>query len=95
MEPSEAVALADNEKYNWGFDPQLLRNAIHWHQKITPYSGKSKEVIEACQKADWVDISKDHIRKGMSKAVIRKVEAAFPNLGFQNTLLRLTKDYEG
>ncbi|MFP3456240.1 hypothetical protein R0J89_08230 [Psychrobacter sp. SIMBA_152] len=95
LEPSEAVALADNEKYGWGFDPQLLRNAIHWHHKITPYSGKNEAVIEACRKADWVDISKGHIRKGMSKAVIKKVEAAFPNLGFQSTLLRLTKDYEG
>ena len=31
----------------------------------------------------------------MSKAAISEVEAAFPNLGFHDTLLRLAKDYGG
>jgi hypothetical protein len=31
----------------------------------------------------------------MSKAAVKEVEAAFPNLGFHNTLLRLAKDYGG
>jgi hypothetical protein len=35
------------------------------------------------------------LRKGISKAAIKEVEAAFPNLGFHDTLLRLTKDYGG
>ena len=55
LEPSEAVALADNEKYGWGLEPELLRNAIHWHHKIFPYSGPHQKVVEACRKADWID----------------------------------------
>lgn len=31
----------------------------------------------------------------MSKTAIREVEAAFPNLGFHDSLLRLAKDYGG
>lgn len=95
LEPSEAIALEDNEKYGWGLDAEALRGAIHWHHKLFPYKGPHEEVIEACRKADWIDASKGIIRKGLGKATIKQVEAAFPNSGFHNTLLRLTKDYGG
>lgn len=95
LEPSEAVALADNEKYGWGLDPDALRGAIHWHHKIFSYSGPHETVIEACRKADWIDASKGLIRKGLSRAQIAEVEAAFSNLGFHDTLLRLAKDLGG
>ncbi|WP_241908988.1 hypothetical protein [Vibrio sp. 10N.222.52.B12] len=52
-------------------------------------------MIEACRKADWVDATKGSARKGLSKEVIAEVEAAFPNLGFHDTLLRLAKGYGG
>jgi hypothetical protein len=73
----------------------LLRDAIHWHHKIFPYTGQHRDIIEACRKADWIDASKGTLRKGVSKAAIKEVEAAFPNLGFHDTLLRLAKDYGG
>ena len=95
LEPSEAVAMADNEKYGLGLDPSLLREAIHWHHKIFPYIGPCGKVIEACRKADWIDASKGMLRKGMRRELIQKVETAFPNLGFHETLLRLAKDYGG
>lgn len=95
LEPSELRALADNEKYGWGFDSEALRGAIHWHHKILPYRGPNERVIEACRKADWVDASKGIVRKGLSKRDIKRVEAEFQNLGFHKTLLRLTKDYGG
>ncbi|WP_263600891.1 hypothetical protein [Microbulbifer agarilyticus] len=28
LEPSEAVALADNEKYGWGLAPEALRGLL-------------------------------------------------------------------
>ena len=95
LEPSEAMAIADNEKLGLGLDPDLLSGAIHWHHKIFPYTGQDRELIEACRKADWIDASKGMLRKGMSKAAIREVEAAFPNAGFHNSLIRLAKDYGG
>ena len=95
LEPSEAEALADNEKYQWGLDPEALRGAIHWHHKITAYSGPHQEVVEACRKADWIDASMGSIKKGLSRAAINEVEASFPNEGFHKTLLRLAKDYGG
>lgn len=95
LEPSEALVLADNEKFEWGLDPDILRGGIHWHHKIFSYNGPHKEIIEACRKADWIDASKGIIRKGLSKSTIKKVEAEYPNLGFHDTLLRLAKDYGG
>ncbi|MEM9808581.1 MAG: phosphohydrolase [Cyanobacteria bacterium P01_D01_bin.56] len=95
LEPSEALALADNEKYRWQLNPKILYGAIHWHHKISPYTGPHQSVIEACRKADWIDATKGMLRKGMSRDAIAKVEATFPNLGFHDTLLRLAKDYGG
>ena len=80
-------------KLGLGLDPDLLRGAIHWQHKIRPYTGPHREVIEACRKADWIDASKGMLRKGMSQSQIRRVEAAFPNFGFHESLPRLAKDY--
>ena len=95
LEPSEAVCLADNARLGWGFDPDLLRGIIHWHHKVFPYRGPNEAIIEACRKAAWIDASIGWLRKGMPRSAIRDVEAAFPNLGFHATLLRLTKDLGG
>jgi hypothetical protein len=95
LEPSEAVALSDNERFGWGLDPEALRGAIHWHHKVFRYRGPHERVIEACRKADWIDASMGIVRKGMSRAAVAQVEAAFPNEGFHATLLRLAKDYGG
>jgi|GEM_PF-229555 len=95
LEPSEALALADNQRHGWGLDPTVLAGAIHWHHKLTPYRGPHQEVIEACRKADWIDASQGLLRKGLARSDIRAVEAAFPNLGFHATLLRLAKDHGG
>lgn len=95
LEPSEAVALEDNEKYGWGLDPDALCGAIHWHHKVFRYKGQHQEVIEACRRADWIDATKGWIRKGMSRSAIVEVESSFPNCGFHKTLVRLAKEYGG
>ena len=95
LEPSEAVALADNERFGWGLDHEVLRGIIHWHHKILPYRGPHAAVIESCRKADWIVASMGWLRKGMPRRAIRAVEAAFPNEGFHAALVRLAKDLGG
>lgn len=95
LEPSETLAMEDNQKLGLGLDPDLLRGAIHWHHKVFPYTGPNKEIIEACRKADWIDASKGILRKGISRSAIKEVEKAFPILGFHGALMRLAKDYGG
>lgn len=53
------------------------------------------ELLRPVEKADWIDASKGLIKKGISKEMITAVEAAYPNHGFHDTLLRLAKDYGG
>ena len=95
LEPSEAIAIRDNEQHGWGLDPNALRGAIHWHHKIWRYRGPHEDVIEACRKADWIDATLGWLRKGMSRRNITLVEKAFPNCGFHASLLRLAKEYGG
>jgi hypothetical protein len=95
LEPSEAVALEDNQKYGWGLDPDALRGAIHWHHKVFRYRGDHQELIEACRKADWIDATKGWVRNGLSRSAIAKVESAFPNCGFHQSLMRLAREYGG
>jgi hypothetical protein len=95
LEPSEAVALHDNDKYGWGLDPNALRGAIHWHHKVFTYKGLHADVIEACRKADWIDATQGWCRKGIPRSAIAKVESTFPNCGFHKSLLRLAREYGG
>ena len=95
LQPSEELALADNRKHDWGLDPMALRGAIHWHHKISRYTGDHQEVIEACRKADWIDASMGRLRKGLTRENIAKVQSAFPNLGFHKSLIRLARDNGG
>ena len=95
LEPSEALALADNERYGWGLDPTLLRNTIHWHHRITPCRGPNARVVEAARKADWIDASGSRRRMGLPKAEVRAVEEAIPSYDFADVLQRLAGDLGG
>ncbi|MEM8649991.1 MAG: phosphohydrolase [Pseudomonadota bacterium] len=95
LEPSEQLALADNQKHGWGLDPQLLRDAIHWHHKIFPYHGPNQRIIEAVRKGDWIDATNGMIRKGLTKAQVTSVQDAIPNYDFGNVLQKLAGDLGG
>ena len=95
LEPSEALALADNETENWGLDPEVLQAIIHWHHKITRYRGPHERLVEAARRADWVDATGGMRRMGFSKAHIKTVEDAIPSYDFANVLQRLAGDLGG
>lgn len=95
LEPSEALVLADNESENWGFDPDALKQMIHWHHKVTPYHGPHQRLVEAVRKADWIDATKGFRRMGLTKVQVKTVEDAIPNYNFLGVLQRLARDYGG
>lgn len=95
LAPSETIALKENNEQNLGLDPELLRAAIHWHHKITPYRGPVAKVVNAIRRADWIDASKGNIRKGLTRDQVRAVEQAIPDYGFPDVLQRLAKDLGG
>ena len=63
--------------------------------EVKHVANRNQTGLATCRKADWIDATKGSVRKGLSKETIAEVEAAFPNLGFHDTLLRLAKDYGG
>lgn len=95
LEPSEELALRDNVQNAWGLDPEVLRNIIHWHHKITPYHGPHAHVVNACRKGDWIDATGGRIRKGLTRDQVAAVEAAIPSYGFAGVLQRLAADLGG
>ena len=95
LEPSEVLALKDNESKSFGLDPKTLKAAIHWHHKITPYAGPAEKIVNAIRKADWIDFSQGMISKGISREEIKAVQEAIPDYGFLNVLLRLARDIGG
>ena len=95
LEPSEALAVRENEAGKLGVDPQLLRDLIHWHHKVTPFRGPKADLVNALRKGDWVDATKGAFRKGLRRKDIRAVEAAIPNEGFHDALQRLAGDNNG
>lgn len=97
LEPSEAIALRDNQALGWELDPELLRKVIHWHHKVTAYQQQhpGAEVVEAVRKADWIDASGGVRRMGLSRRQVREVQEAIPHHGFPDVLQRLAKDLGG
>lgn len=95
LEPSEAIALRDNASGNFGLDPAILKAAIHWHHKITPYLGPQADVVNAVRKADWIDASQGLIRKGLSAQQVERVRDAIPDHDFPQVLQRLAGELGG
>ncbi len=95
LEPSEEIALRDNSNKNFGLDPDVLKAAIHWHHKITPYRGVGADVVNAVRKADWIDASQGNIRKGLTKAQVAYVQNSIPDFDFPAVLQRLAGDLGG
>ena len=95
LEPSEARFRADAAEHGWDLDVELGVAAIHWHHKVTPYRGPGARLVEAVRRADWIDATQGRLRKGLTRAQVRSVEARIPNEGFHDALQRLAKELGG
>ena len=95
LEPSIVRAQEDNVANQWNYDPELLRDIIYWHHKLTPYRGPNEDIVNAVRKADWIDASAGVVRQGMPRACIKKVTSEIPNAGFYDTLKRIGPELTG
>ncbi len=95
LEPSQSIAEEARARDMAHLDAALVRNIIHWHHKMTRYSGPDEKIVEAARKADWIDASLGIISNGVSKSEIRRVNSDVPVLGFPNVLMRLASDLHG
>jgi hypothetical protein len=48
------------------------------HHKVRSYTGPHAELVEACRKADWIDVTFTKVRFGIPRPLIVEVRATFP-----------------
>ncbi len=91
LKPSIALAkthLDNVNKSEWSHEIELM---IDMHHKLWRARNCEYPLVEVFRKADWVDVSIGFRTFGLSREYIRTVQAAFPNLGFHKSLVRLAK----
>ncbi|MGQ0479913.1 MAG: hypothetical protein ACT4O0_02615 [Pseudonocardia sp.] len=55
-----------------------LHLMINNHHRLRGYTGPHAELVEACRKADWIDVSFTKLRFGIPRRRIVEVRATFP-----------------
>ena len=51
---------------------------INNHHKMRPYTGAHAPLVEACRKADWIDVTFTKLRFGIPRKLVVEVRATFP-----------------
>lgn len=55
-----------------------LHLMINNHHKVRPYTGPHAPLVEACRKADWIDVTFTKVRFGIPRRLVVEVRATFP-----------------
>lgn len=90
LAPSRRLAnewLASRERTE---SADMIGAMICQHHKLTPWRGNDSPLVESFRRADLVDVSRGLFRSGLSREMLRDVDAGFPNAGFHRLLLKLS-----
>ena len=94
LAPSIALAneyLTATNQTQWAAE---ITQMIDLHHQCRSITNAASPLVEVFRKGDWVDASLGWCRFGLSRALVRQVSRAFPNLGFHRNLVRLaTKQF--
>jgi len=63
------------DRADWTEEMHLM---INNHHKTRSYSGPHAPLVEACRKADWIDVTFTKVRFGIPRPFVREVRATFP-----------------
>jgi hypothetical protein len=55
-----------------------MRLMISNHHKVRAYTGPYANLVEACRKADWIDVSFTKLTYGIDRRLVKEVRATFP-----------------
>jgi hypothetical protein len=81
--------LKNQGKEEWTTE---ITRMIDLHHKFTPVPKSESRLVEVFRRGDWVDVTQGLRSFGLPKVYIQEVLKTFPNLGFHDNLLRLTKE---
>jgi hypothetical protein len=90
LEPSIRLAqeyLKERGLASW--IPEITQ-MIDLHHRFRKAPASAHPLVEVFRKGDWVDATKGLRRFGLTCGQVKEVQAAFPNLGFHNNLIRIT-----
>jgi len=81
--------LRENDRENWSDEIRLM---IDLHHKLRAVKDCEYPLVEVFRKGDWTDVSKGFRSFELPKPYVKAVIAKFPNLGFHDNLMRLTRE---
>ena len=90
LAPSIALAksyLADCHREEWSSE---IERMIDQHHKVRDVHDDAHPLIEAFRRSDLVDVSYGVVKFGLSRALVRDVQARFPDAGFHWRLVQLS-----
>lgn len=88
--PSKRLAgeyLVKTKQERW---KEEIETMIEQHHKLRRYKAHPAWLVEAFQKADWIDVSRGRLRFKLSPNFISEILTTFPNAGFHKRLVALT-----
>jgi hypothetical protein len=65
------------------------RKRVLQHHKISRWRGDPQWIVEPFRRAHWTDVTLGLVRFGLPRALLREVQAAWPDAGFHLLLVRL------
>jgi hypothetical protein len=77
-----SAKLAELRRTEWEEEVHAM---INHHHKVRRYTGEHAALVEACRKADWIDVSFTKLHFGIPRPIVREVSARFPfNEAYKN-----------
>jgi len=67
--------LRDIAREEWTEELHLM---IRNHHKVRSYAGPYAPLVEACRKADWIDVTFTKVRFGIPRRLVVEVRSTFP-----------------
>lgn len=89
LEPSVALAMHYLDEAGRGAWSSEIAAMIREHHKITAYTDNRSWLVEAFRRADWTDVTFGVLAFGLPRALIREIQATWPDAGFHRLLVRL------
>jgi hypothetical protein len=79
------------DRADWTEEMHLMINS---HHKTRPYTGPYAPLVEACRKADWIDVTFTKVRFGIPRRCVAEERATFPmNEAYKGVALPMIAKY--
>ena len=89
LEPSIEMAIEYLDSAGQSQWSDEISRMIDLHHKIRRVKNDPSPLVEVFRRADLVDVTFGAVRFGVSRSIVKKVSANYPNHGFHKALVRM------